>query len=55
MDYDPVLDQDEVETRQARDILEIELTQVQFNWGLSLPTNTKTIQFHKTAIEFERQ
>jgi hypothetical protein len=28
MDYDPTLDQDEVEMRQARDILEIELTKV---------------------------
>ena len=28
MDYDPVFDQDEIETRQARDILEIELTKV---------------------------
>lgn len=28
MDYDPTLDQEEVEMRQARDILEIELTKV---------------------------
>ena len=28
MDYDPVLDPHEIETRQARDILEIELTKV---------------------------
>ena len=33
MDYDPTLDQDEVEMRQARDILEIELTKVQLNFG----------------------
>ena len=29
MDYEPVLDQDDIETRQTRDILETELTKVQ--------------------------
>lgn len=30
MDYDPTFEQDELETRQAKDILEIELTKVLF-------------------------
>lgn len=44
MDYDPVLDQDEVETRQARDILEIELTQEEFASALALKPNSDFVE-----------
>ncbi|XP_052805242.1 dual oxidase-like isoform X3 [Mya arenaria] len=44
MDYDPTLDQEEVETRQTRDILEIELTREEFATALAMKSNSEFVE-----------
>ncbi|KAL4228920.1 NAD(P)H oxidase [Mactra antiquata] len=44
MDYDPTLDQEEVEMRQARDILEIELTKKEFAKALAVKPDTEFVE-----------
>ncbi|XP_053408593.1 dual oxidase-like isoform X3 [Mercenaria mercenaria] len=44
MDYDPTLDQDEIEMRQARDILETELTKEEFASALAVKPNTDFVE-----------
>ncbi|XP_052252760.1 dual oxidase 1-like isoform X3 [Dreissena polymorpha] len=44
MDYDPTLDQEAVEIRQARDILEIELTKEEFASAMAMKPETEFVE-----------
>lgn len=51
MDYDPTLDQAEVEMRQARDILETELTKEEFAYAMAMKQDTDFVENMFTLMD----